>query len=378
MLPYLREAYGNASVRSHSRGIEASIAVERSRRDIASAIGASPEEIYFTSGATEANNLALMGVAGHDLAHPRGIVTTSIEHASVREVIEAHVRRGAVARFVPANDDGIVDPAHVRESITNDTILVSVMHANNEIGSVQPLELISAACRDHGVYIHTDAAQTLGKIPFNVDSLGVDMASFSAHKIHGPKGIGALYVRSRRLGGHIQPVQFGGSHERGMRPGTLNVPGIVGMAAAVRIACNAMDERAGIMRRLRNELWREIRSGFPSAQINGPDPTAGDSTRMPNNLNIWFPGIDATALLRDARSVEASTGSACAQIDSDPSRVLLSMYPHAPERARQSVRLGLSVQTTRKEVLIAARALVLAANEIINARARWQADLHDE
>ncbi len=363
MLPYLREQYGNASSTLHRHGMEAASAVERSRRTVAELIGARPEEIFFTSGATESNNIALRGIVAPYRGVDHHVVTSSIEHSSVLDVVAHMARTGTASTTVRSDASGLVDPDDVARVLTADTVLVSIMHANNEVGSVQSLCDISTVCREKRIPLHTDAAQSIGRIPFHVDHLGVDVASISAHKIHGPKGVGALYVRSISPRVRVAPITFGGGHESGLRPGTLNVAGIVGLAAALRLAIDGLAPETSSIRERRDRLWTQVSDGFPPAQLNGPRIDLHTEERLPNNLNVWFPGAQATMLLRDARIVEASTGSACTNATTEPSHVLMALHGDR-QRASESIRLGLSRCTTDDDVDRAANALCLAANRL--------------
>ncbi|MGD9912324.1 cysteine desulfurase family protein, partial [Methanothrix sp.] len=286
MLPYFREKYGNASS-LHEFGREARDAVESAREELASLIGASPEEIYFTSGGTESDNMALKGVAFSGMG--KHIITTSIEHPAVLEVCRSLERMGFDVTYVPVDDQGIVDPGEVERAIRDDTVLISVMHANNEIGTIQPIKEIAEIASERDILLHTDAVQTVGKIPVNVDQLSVDLLSISAHKFYGPKGVGALYVRK---GTRIESIIQGGGHERGLRSGTENVPGIVGMGRAAELASEMMDREAERLTALRDRLKKFVLSNIDDSWLNG-HPTK----RLPINLNFGFGRVEGESLL---------------------------------------------------------------------------------
>lgn len=348
MLPYFAEKAGNASS-LHSWGQEARTAVEEARAEIARTLGAQPSEIVFTSGATEADTLAVLGVAWALEDRGRHIVTSTIEHHAVLEPCRWLERRGYQVTYVPVGRDGIVDPDDVRRALRPDTILVSIMAANNEIGTLQPIAEIGRIAREWGIPFHTDATQVVGALPVDVEAFHVDLLSMSSHKRYGPKGVGALYVRT---GTPLEPVQRGGSHERGRRGGTENVPGIVGFAAALRLARETMEEERDRLTALRDRLIQESLA-IPGAALNG-HPTR----RLPNNVNLSVEGTDSQSLVigLDLHGVAASSGSACASGSLEPSHVLLALgLP--PERASSAVRLTLGRTTTPEDVEYAVGAL---------------------
>lgn len=340
MLPYFRERYGNASS-LHEFGREARDAVEGAREKLASLIGASPEEIYFTSGGTESDNLALKGVALS--GRGRHIITTSIEHPAVLEVCRSLERMGFEVTYIPVDDKGIVDPAEIERAIRDDTVLISVMHANNEIGTIQPVESIAEIASERDILLHTDAVQTVGKIPVNVDRLGVDLLSVSAHKFYGPKGVGALYVRK---GTRIESIIQGGGHERGLRSGTENVPGIVGMGRAAELASEMMEREAERLTALRDRLKRFVLSNIDDSWLNG-HPTK----RLPINLNFGFGRVEGESLLLylDSKGIAVSTGSACSSKKLEPSHVLRAIGLD-PVRCHGSLRITLGRDNTREDV----------------------------
>jgi cysteine desulfurase len=358
MLPYLKDQFGNPSSRAHAHGWTAEAAVEVAREELAQAIGASPEEVFFTSGATEADNWALLG----SLAPGDHLVTASTEHEAVRETARHLERRGVELTVLPVDRFGVAHPDALREALKPETALVSVMVANNETGTVNPVRELAEVAHEAGVPFHADAAQALGKIPVDVDELGVDLMSLSAHKCYGPKGVGALYVRRRPSPSvrraRPEPLLRGGGQERGMRSGTLNVPGIVGFGRAAALAAESLPEEVGRIFRLSNELFGRLRTGIPGLSLNG-HPTE----RLPNTLNVSFPGVKATDLLAALPDVAASAGSACASGKGEPSHVLLAMGL-GEEEALSSVRLSLGRFTMSSDVEQAAVLIVRAAREL--------------
>ncbi len=344
MLPYFTERFGNPASRQHRQGWIASEAVERARATVAASIGAAPREIVFTSGATESNNLALRGMAAALRNRGDHIVTVRTEHRSVLDVCRKLSGSGFRVTFLDVDGDGLVDPRELSAAITGSTILVSVMIANNEIGTVQPVEEIGSICRERGVVFHTDATQAVGKVPVDVIRLNADLLSMSAHKIYGPKGVGFLYVR--RAGTRPLPVPQadGGGHEGGVRSGTLNVPGIVGCARALEIAGAEMAAEAARHSRWRDEMLRAWESSPGDIRLNG-HPTR----RLPNNLNVSFPGVEDTLLMMSMKDVAVSSGSACSSSTPEPSHVLRALgLPRAI--AGSAVRFGIGRFTTEADV----------------------------
>ena len=338
MIPFFRDVFGNASS-IHTFGQEARAAVEDSRRAIADLLGADTREIVFTSGGTESDNTALRGVYRPG-SH---IITTRIEHPAILATCKALQSAGAEVTYVPVDSSGRVDPAEIAASITDRTILISVMHANNETGVVQPIEEIAAMARARGIAIHTDAVQSVGKIPVNVRALDVDLLSMSGHKIHGPKGMGVLYVRK---GTKLVPFMTGGSHERKRRAGTENVPAVVGLGVAARLALARLPEMATRVATLRDHLERQIRETVPGVRTNG---TA--ESRLPNIANLSFEGLEGEAMViaMDLEGVAISTGSACASGSLEPSHVLIAMGLR-PEVVQGSLRFSLAYDSTESEV----------------------------
>jgi cysteine desulfurase len=343
MLPYFSAVYGNASS-IHAFGQETRGAVERARQSVAALLGAQASEITFTSGGTESDNLAILGIVGdaHG-AEKKHVITTQIEHSASLNSCKALEKRGVEVTFVHVGPHGVVDPADVRGALRPETVLITVMHANNEIGTLQPLEEIGRIAAEADVWFHADAVQSVGKIPLDVNKLGVDLLSLSAHKIYGPKGVGALYIRK---GTNLEPVLFGGHHERDRRPGTENVPGIVGLGRAAEIAREKLASDAERVSRLRDRFENGVLGSVSEARVNG----AG-APRVPNTSNIMFPGISSESLLiaLDLKGLACSSGSACSSGAVTPSHVLTAVGLCAAE-ARSSLRFSLGRHTTDADV----------------------------
>ncbi len=358
MLPYFTEQYGNAGSATHPLGWAARDAVAAARKSIAAAVGAGPKEIIFTSGATESNNLAIRGVAGRYAKPGSRLISVTTEHPAVLEPLEKLEHDGLETTLLPvaqapAADAGHLSPERVEEAICERTILVSVMLANNEIGTIQPLAQIGQICKRRGVLLHTDATQAVGRMPVDVEQLGVDLMSFSAHKIYGPKGVGALYVRRRKPWVRLRPLIDGGGQERALRSGTLNVPGIVGFARALQLCLDEMDDESQRLRALRKRLFEGLQAAVDGVELNGPDLSMPNSTqsgpRLPGNLNVSFARVDGEALLMSTPGVAASSGSACSSADPRPSHVLRALGLR-DDRTRGGVRLGLGRFNTPEEI----------------------------
>ena len=354
MLPFFGERFGNPASRGHAFGWEAEKAVELARKRVAELAGAAPREIVFTSGATESDNLAIKGVMEACGAPLGRIVTMATEHLAVLDPVRRLQQSGAEASVLPPGRDGLLDLAMLREAIRPDTVLVSVMAANNEIGVLQPVREIGAICREKGVPFHCDAAQAFGKIPVDAAQDNIDLMSLSAHKMCGPKGVGALYVRRRNARVLPRAQMDGGGHEFGMRSGTLNVPAIVGFGAACAICAREMADDAVRVRALRGRLQASLESAIAGTAVNG-----SMEHRLPGNLNMSFAGVDAEALLTLLPGVALSTGSACSSASPEPSHVLRALGIGAPA-ARSSVRFGLGRFTTGDEVDYAAAQVIAA------------------
>ncbi len=345
MLPYFCEKFGNAASRNHRYGWEAEAAVERAREQIAKLIGAKPKEIIFTSGATESDNLAIKGVLEFYREKGNHIVTVVTEHKAVIDTCRALERKGlATVTYLPVDRFGCIDLDDLRNAITDRTVLISVMHANNEIGTIHPIAEIGKIAKERGVLFHTDATQAVGKIPVNVEAMGIDLMSFTAHKLYGPKGCGALYVRSKGPRVRLVPQMDGGGHERGLRSGTLNVPGIVGFGAACEIAQQEMHAEAERLLALRERLHRGITRHLDEVYLNG-HPTE----RLPGNLNLSFAYVEGESLLMGLKDIAVSSGSACTSATLEPSYVLKALGV-GEELAHTSIRFGLGRFNTAEEV----------------------------
>ncbi|PSB18395.1 IscS subfamily cysteine desulfurase [filamentous cyanobacterium CCP2] len=344
MLPYFTEQFGNPASVTHLYGWEAEAAVKRAREGLAEAIGAVPEEIVFTSGATEANNLAIKGAAEAYLSKGRHIITVETEHNAVLDPCRYLQSLGFEITILPVQADGLLDLDQLEKAIRLDTVLVSVMAANNEIGVLQPLAAIGALCHRSNVLFHTDAAQAIGKIPLNVQTMQIDLMSLTAHKIYGPKGIGALYVRRRNPRVQLAAQLHGGGHERGRRSGTLYPPQIVGFAEAVRLGVREMEAESKRIRQLRDRLWQKLQT-LEGIHLNG-HPTQ----RLPGNLNLSIEGVDGQALLLGLQPfVAVSSGSACTSANIEPSHVLQALG-RSPDLAYASIRFGIGRWNTPDEM----------------------------
>jgi cysteine desulfurase len=365
MLPWLTDHYGNAGSVTHDMGREARAAVDGARETFARAIGATAREIVFTSGATESNNLALLGTAARRDKDRGHVITVATEHHAVLEPIEHLERTGfAVTRLPVAPGTGILSLDALDAAFHSDTFLVSVMLANNEIGVVQDIPAIAERVHARGAVLHVDCAQAIGRLPVEVDALGADLASFSAHKFHGPKGVGCLYVRRRERVARVDPLVYGGGQERGMRSGTLDVPGIVGMAEAARLAVENLPEEPARLRGLRDRLWTLLTEGVPGIAINGP-PLEDAAHRLLNNLNVRIPGVDGQSLLATLAGdgLAVSSGSACSAENPRPSHVLQAIGLD-DDQARASLRFGLSRFTTPEEIETAAAAVAAGVGRL--------------
>ena len=345
MLPYFSEKFGNAASRSHQYGWEAEAAVESARERIAAVINAKAKDIVFTSGATESDNLAIKGVVDlHRDKHPH-VITAGTEHKAVLDTCKALSKAGvAEVTCLAVDGDGFVDPDDVRKAITDRTVLISIMHVNNEIGTIAPLAEIGAVAKERGVLFHTDATQAVGKIPVDVEAMGIDLLSLTGHKMYGPKGSGALYVRSRAPRVRLEPMMHGGGHERSLRSGTLNVPGIVGLGEACALsAAEAKTESSrltGLRQRLRDGLFAQV----DEVRLNGPW-----ERRLPGNLHLSFAHVEGESLLMGLRDVALSSGSACTSATLEPSHVLRAIGV-PDELAHNSLRFGLGRFNTQADV----------------------------
>ena len=358
MLPYFGPKFGNAASKGHRYGWEAEKAVELARRRIAELAGAHPREIVFTSGATESDNLALKGAMQAARKKGNHLVTLATEHKAVLDTARRLEREGCQATILPPKPDGLVDLEALRRAIRPDTVLVSVMYANNEIGTIQPVAAIGALCHQRGVLFHCDAVQALGKIPVDVERDQIDLMSLSAHKLYGPKGVGALYVRRRNPRVVLAAQMDGGGHEAGMRSGTLNVPAIVGFGEACRLCAQEMTAEAARTGALRDRLKTRLQTALEGVEVNGTM-----EHRLPANLNVSFAGVDAESLLIALPEVALSTGSACTSATVEPSHVLQALGL-TRDRAHSSVRLGLGRFNTEEEVDFAATKIAEAVRRL--------------
>ena len=358
MLPFLADKFGNASSRSHRFGWEAEEAVQKARERVAQLIGADPREIVFTSGATEANNLAIIGTAEALSRNGGHIVASPIEHPSVRDSLAYLESRGVAVTYLPVDEQGRIDPVDVADAITDETMLVTVMTANNEIGVIEPIREIGRIAEERDVRFHTDATQGVGKIPFDVEKDHVHLAALTAHKIYGPKGCGALYLRRRAPEVRLQKRFFGGGQERGVRSGTLNVPGIVGLGRACEICRLELDQEARHCRGLRDRLFDRLRADLHGVELNGPE-----EERLPGNLHVSFLGVDADSLMMAMPELAVSSGAACASGSIEPSHVLQAIRLKR-ERAGSSIRFGIGRQNTVEEIDRAAETVLAAVRKL--------------
>ncbi|MGA2096139.1 MAG: cysteine desulfurase family protein [Candidatus Acidiferrum sp.] len=357
MLPYFSTDFANASS-IHTPGQRARAAVETAREQVASLIGAKPQEIVFTSGGTESNNHAIFGVvnfAGH--AQPPHIITTTLEHEAVLNACQAAEKRGAAVTYLPVNREGLLDAASVDSAIRPETVLITIMHANNELGTIQPLEKIGRIRRERKVYFHTDAVQSAGKFPMDVNALNVDLLSLSGHKLYAPKGIGALYVRTET---RINQLLYGGHHQRGFRPGTENVSGIVGLGKAAEIAQRDFAIKTKQLANLRDKFEKGLLSRIPEIRVN-----AGNAPRIPNTTNIFFAAVDGEALViaLDLKGLACSVGAACSSGAVEPSHVLTAIGL-TREEAKSSLRFSLGHFTTETEIDFALEAIPAAVAQL--------------
>ena len=347
MLPFLGEEYGNASS-IHRFGQRAKAAVERARSQVADLIHCHPSEVVFTSGGTEADNLAVLGAVRASTLPRKHVITSSIEHPAVLETCRALETEGVAVTYLPVSVQGVIDPEEVQQALRPETVLITIMHANNEIGTVQPLEAVAAIARRAGVLFHTDAVQSTGKIRVDVLSLGVDLLTLSAHKFYGPKGVGALFVRE---GVTLHPVLFGGHSSSNLRPGTANVPSIVGLGQAAAAAARDLDAEGRRIAALRDRLEQGILERISDTGVNGPAASQGTALRVPNTTNVYFEQLEGESLViaLDLEGAACSTGSACSSGSVEPSHVLTALGVPA-ERARASLRLSLGKQNTAEQV----------------------------
>ena len=366
MRPYFSKEFGNPASRTHAYGWRSDEAVEVARVQVAELIAARPREVIVTSGATESNNLALFGAAHASGTRRRHIVVCASEHKSVLDPCRELEREGYPVTRISVRQSGGIDMEALRDAIRPRTLLLSVMHANNEIGVFQPLEEIGSLAHAHGVLLHTDAAQSVGKVPVDVGRLGVDLLSLSGHKLYGPKGVGVLYVRDRRPRIELRPLLHGGGHERGLRSGTLPVPLCVGLGRACEIAGGEMEAEALRVRALRDRLWGQLQEGLEGIWLNG-DP----EDRLPGNLNVRFSGVEASALLLSLPDVAMSTGSACTSARPEPSHVLREIGLRH-EESLASIRIGIGRFTTPAEIDRAAGRMIEEVQRLRALSPAWE------
>ena len=357
MLPYFTEIFGNAAS-DHAYGIGAKRAVDKAREQIAAVINARPGEIIFTSGATESDNIVLFGVAEKYADKGDHIITCVTEHKAVLDCCKQLEKMGKRVTYLPVDQFGLVNPDDVRQAITPQTILISIMAANNEIGTLAPLEEIGAIAKEYGILFHTDAAQMVGHLPVDVQAMNIHAMSLSAHKVYGPKGVGALYRRRSNPRVRLEPRIYGGGHERGIRSGTLNVPAIVGFGEALEIAGREMDSDAARFRTWTKQIYHHLEEKLDGVQLNG-HPTR----RLPNNLNLSLPGIDAKLLVMKLKDVAISTGSACTSASVEPSHVILALG-FGEERALCAIRISAGRFNTDEEINKAIQLIIKAAGKL--------------
>ena len=366
MIPYFTENFGNAASRNHAYGWVAEDAVEKGRKQIASLIGANSKEIVFTSGATESNNLAIKGVAEMYAEKGNHIITAATEHKAVLDTCKHLEKKGCRITYLPLKGDGLVDLDMLRDAITDKTILISIMYANNEIGVIQPVKEIGKIAKERGVLFHSDAVQACGKIPVNVIEDGIDLLSITGHKLDGPKGVGALYVRRKNPRVQLTAQMDGGGHERGMRSGTLNVPGIVGLGAACEIAQREMPAESARLRALRDKLRATLEANLEETYINGTM-----EHRLPNNLNMSFAYVEGESLLMGINDIAVSSGSACTSATLEPSYVLKALGL-GDDLAHTSIRFGLGRFNTEAEVDYVAQKMIDVVNKLRELSPLWE------
>lgn len=358
MLPYFTEIYGNAASIDHDFGYDAKQAVDKAREQIAKSIKAQPEEIIFTSGATESNNIALFGIAEKYINKGKHIITCVTEHKAVLDCCQKLEKMGYDITYLEVDQYGSICIDELKGAIRKDTILISIMAANNEIGTIAPLTEIGRIARENGVFFHTDAAQAVGNINIDVQKMNIDVMSISGHKMYGPKGVGALYRRKSNPRVNLSPVIYGGGHEKGLRSGTLNVPAIVGMGIAAEIAVKEMPSSSLRNTKLINHLWDALKSTFPDIEVNGHP-----KDRLSHNLNISIPGVESKALIVQLKNIALSAGSACTSNSVEPSHVLTALG-FGESRAHTSIRISVGRFTTENQINTAVEILCSKISKI--------------
>ncbi|MEO8666694.1 MAG: IscS subfamily cysteine desulfurase [Ignavibacteria bacterium] len=357
MLPYFCEVFGNASSANHKYGWEADAAVTKARKNVANLIGASPKEIIFTAGSTESNNIALKGAAEVYYSKGNHIITCSSEHKAILETCQCLEEKGFEVTYLNVDEDGLINLDELRNAITDKTIIVSIMFANNEIGTIQPVEEIGKICKEKGVIFHTDATQAVGKIPVDVNKMNIDLMSISAHKFYGPKGVGALYIRSKDPRVKVSKQMHGGSQEKGMRSGTLNVPGIAGLGKACELSMNEMESEMAKHIQYRDKIINALIS-LEHVHLNGHR-----TKRLTNNINVSFGYLDIDSLIGGMHEIAVSTGSACTSASMSPSHVL-SAIGRSDELARCSLRISFGRFTTEEEIDFVINKLLTKVKEL--------------
>ncbi|HVX01185.1 MAG TPA: cysteine desulfurase family protein [Candidatus Babeliaceae bacterium] len=360
MLPYFTAIYGNAASIDHEYGVEAKNGVDTARLRIARAINAHSDEIIFTSGATESNNLALIGIAEKHAKKGNHIITCSTEHKAILDTCHRLEKLGFEITYLPVDNTGLIDLKMLESKIKRETILVSIMAANNEIGTLAPLAEIGKVTRKNGILFHTDAAQAFGHIPLDVEKFNIDVMSMSAHKIYGPKGVGAIYRRGSNPRVMMAPLIYGGGHEKGLRSGTLNVPGIVGFGKAAEIAHANLHSEAERDRKWTARLLESIRQDFPDVQLNGHH-----SQRLPNNLNISIPGLESKALIVSLKDIAISTGSACTTSTVEPSHVILALG-YGEDRSHSALRISVGRFNSDEQISLAINELKQSLKRVLS------------
>lgn len=366
MLPYFTKTYGNAASRNHAFGWDAEAAVEKARGQVGAIIGATAKEIIFTSGATESDNEAILGVARMYKEKGNHIITSPTEHKAVIDSCKYLEGEGYDITYLPVDKYGRVSPEDVRNAITDKTILITIMFANNEIGTIHPIAEIGKIAKEKKVLFHVDAVQAIGRVPVNVDEMGIDLLSMSAHKVYGPKGVGALYVRRKNPRVRISPLIHGGGHERGMRSGTLNVTGIVGFGEACQLAMDDMGSEVSNVKVLRDRLEEKITGALSEVYLNGHP-----EERLPNNLNLSFAFVEGESLLMGMKEVALSSGSACTSASLEPSYVLRAIGV-GEDLAHTSIRFGIGRFTTEEEVDYVADAIIKNVTRLREMSPLWE------